>query len=397
MRPFDGKRVLLVVSGGIAAYKSVHLLRRMTEAGASVEVLMTKAAEQMVGHVTFEALSGRPVQRSLWEKPLAHIELGRDADLIVAAPATANILAKLAHGLADDLASATLLAAAVPIVVAPAMNSRMWRNPATQANVEALREAGVELVGPAEGALAEGEVGIGRMVEPDDLFAHVGRRLEAPSPLAGRRVVVTAGPTRAPIDPVRYVGNRSSGRMGYALAASAWRRGAHVVLISGPASLAPPPGPELVRVERSEEMLGALRTALDGASVLCMAAAVSDFRASEVRSDKIKKSGSDLEVRLEPGPDLLAETRETRRAAGILTLGFALETRDGVENARRKLNEKGLDMIALNFAGEPDSGFESPTNRVTLIESDDSVEEWPLLGKEELADRLLDRIEERLS
>jgi phosphopantothenoylcysteine decarboxylase/phosphopantothenate--cysteine ligase len=397
VRPFDGKRVLLVVSGGIAAYKSVHLLRLMTEAGARVEVVMTKAAEEMVGHVTFEALSGRPVQRSLWERPLAHIELGRDADLIVVAPATANILAKLAHGLADDLASATLLAAAVPIVAAPAMNSRMWRNPATRGNLEALREAGVELVGPAEGALAEGEVGIGRMVEPEELLAHVGRRLESPSPLAGRRVVVTAGPTRAPVDPVRYLGNRSSGRMGYALAAAAWRRGAEVVLISGPASLAPPPGPELVRVERAEEMLGALRKALEGASVLCMAAAVSDFRASEVRPDKIKKSGSDLEVRFEPGPDLLAETREARRAAGILSLGFALETRDGVENARRKLNEKGLDMIALNFAGEPGSGFESPTNRVTLIESDDSLEELPLLGKEELADRLLDRIEERLS
>lgn len=397
MRPFDGKRVLLVVSGGIAAYKSVHLLRLMTEAGASVEVLMTEAAEQMVGHVTFEALSGRPVHRSLWERPLAHIELGRDADLVVVAPATADILGRLAHGLADDLASATLLAAAAPIVAAPAMNSRMWENAATQANVGALRETGVELVGPAKGALAEGEVGIGRMVEPEVLLAHVGRRLEAASPLAGRRIIVTAGPTRTPVDPVRYVGNRSSGRMGYALAASAWRRGADVVLISGPARIAPPAGPVLVRVERAEQMLEALRTALAGASVLCMAAAVSDFRAPDVPTDKIKKSAAGLEVHLEPGPDLLVETREARRAAGILTLGFALETRDGLENARRKLNEKGLDMIALNFAGEPDSGFESPTNRVTLIESDDSLEELPLLGKEELADRLLDRIEERLS
>lgn len=397
MRPFDGKRILLVVSGGIAAYKSVYLLRRFTEAGASVEVLMTEAAERMVGHVTFEALAGRPVHRSLWERPLAHIELGRDTDVIVVAPATADILARLAHGLAGDLASATLLAAEAPIVAAPAMNSRMWANPATRANVAALRETGTELVGPDEGALAEGETGVGRMSEPDVVFAHVARRLEAPSPLAGRRVVVTAGPTRAPIDPVRYVGNRSSGRMGYALAASAWRRGAEVVLISGPSSVPVPPGPELVRVERAEEMLGALRTALDGASVLAMAAAVSDFRAVEVRADKIKKSGAGLEIRLEPGPDLLAETRETRREAGIMTLGFALETRDGVENARRKLNEKGLDMIALNLAGEADSGFEVPTNRVTLIESDDSVEELPLLAKEELADRLLDRIEERLA
>jgi phosphopantothenoylcysteine decarboxylase/phosphopantothenate--cysteine ligase len=397
VRPFDGKRILLLVSGGIAAYKSVYLLRRFTEAGASVEVLMTEAAERMVGHVTFEALAGRPVHRSLWERPLAHIELGRDADVIVVAPATADILARLAHGLASDLAGATLLAAAAPIIAAPAMNSRMWENPATRANVAALQETGVELVGPDEGALAEGETGVGRMAEPDVLFAHVARRLEPPSPLAGRRVVVTAGPTRAPIDPVRYVGNRSSGRMGYALAASAWRRGAEVVLISGPARVPAPPGPELVVVERADEMLGALNTALDGASVLVMAAAVSDFRAAEVSADKIKKRADGLELRLEPGPDLLTETREARRGAGILTLGFALETRDGVENARRKLTEKGLDMIALNFAGEADSGFDVPTNRVTLIESDDSMEELPLLAKEELADRLLDRIEERLA
>jgi phosphopantothenoylcysteine decarboxylase/phosphopantothenate--cysteine ligase len=397
VRPFDGKRILLLVSGGIAAYKSVYLLRRFTEAGASVEVLMTEAAERMVGHVTFEALAGRPVHRSLWERPLAHIELGRDADVIVVAPATADILARLAHGLASDLAGATLLAAAAPIIAAPAMNSRMWENPATRANVAALQETGVELVGPDEGALAEGETGVGRMAEPDVLFAHVARRLEPPSPLAGRRVVVTAGPTRAPIDPVRYVGNRSSGRMGYALAASAWRRGAEVVLISGPARVPAPPGPELVPVERADEMLGALNTALDGASVLVMAAAVSDFRAAEVSADKIKKRADGLELRLEPGPDLLTETREARRGAGILTLGFALETRDGVENARRKLTEKGLDMIALNFAGEADSGFDVPTNRVTLIESDDSMEELPLLAKEELADRLLDRIEERLA
>lgn len=396
MRPFDGKRVLLVVSGGISAYKSVILLRLLAEAGARVEVLMTDAAEQMVGHVTFEALSGRPVHRSLWTRPLAHIELGRDCDLVVVAPATADILAKLAQGLADDLASSTLLAAAAPVLAAPAMNTRMWENSATRANIEALRAAGVEFVGPATGFLAEGETGLGRMAEPVSILAHVGRRLEIGSALAGRTVVVTAGSTRAPIDPVRYIGNRSSGRMGYALAASAWRRGAEVTLISGPATVPPPPGPRLVSVERADEMLDALRAELSEAAVLLMAAAVSDFQVPEERPDKIKRSAAGLELRLESGPDLLVETLEERRAAGVFTLGFALETENGIENARRKRTGKGLDMIALNFAGASGSGFDVPTNRVTVIESDDSVEELPLLSKEEVAERLLDRIEERL-
>jgi len=358
---------------------------------------MTEAAEQMVGHVTFEALSGRPVHRSLWTSPLAHIELGRDSDVVVVAPATADILAKLALGLADDLASSTLLAAAAPVLAAPAMNSRMWEHPATRRNVDALRRAGVELIDPATGYLAEGESGIGRMAEPEVILAHVGRRLEADAPLSGRKVVVTAGPTRAPVDPVRYLGNRSSGRMGYALAASAWRRGADVVLISGPTWIEPPTGVRLVRVERADEMLEALSGELDGAAVLAMAAAVSDFRAAETRENKIKRTVDGHDLRLQPGPDLLVETLEMRRAGGVFTLGFALETADGIENARRKRTEKGLDMIALNFAGRSDSGFDTPTTRLTLIESDDTVEEWPLLTKEEAADRLLDRVERSLT
>lgn len=396
MRPFEGRRVLLVVSGGIAAYKSVYLLRRLSEAGAVVDVLMTEAAEHMVGHVTFEALSGRPVQRSLWTRPLAHIELGRAVDLIVVAPATADILAKLAHGLADDLASATLLAAGAPVLAAPAMNTRMWENPATRANVKTLESRGVELIGPADGALAERESGIGRMVEPETLLAHVGRRLESSSPLAGRKVVVTAGPTREPIDAVRYLGNRSSGRMGFALAASAWRRGADVVLISGPASAPPPTGPRCLRVETAGEMLEALGRELEGAAVLMMAAAVSDFRVPDRKDGKIKREDGGLGLRLEPGPDLLAETREQREAVGTFTLGFALETENGVANARRKRERKGLDMVALNFADEPDSGFDVATNRITIVTADELVEELPLLQKTEVADRLLDRIEERL-
>ncbi len=359
---------------------------------------MTEAAEQMVGAVTFEALSGRPVHKTLWDQPLAHIDLGRDTDAIVVAPATANILAKMAHGLADDLASATLLAASAPILVAPAMNTRMWENPATQANIASVGVAGVATVGPATGPLAEGESGTGRMEEPDVILVHLGRVLEATSTLSGKKVVVTAGPTLAPLDPVRYVGNRSSGRMGFALAASAWRRGAEVVLISGPTTVAPPPGPRLERVESSEEMLAVLRTELDGAAVLVMAAAVADFRLDEQGEHKLKKERSaTLDLKLTPGPDLLRETLEQRSTASIFTLGFALETENGPANARLKLREKGMDMVALNLAGEPDSGFDVATNRVTIINPDDSVEELPLLPKDEVADRLLDRIEERLS
>ncbi len=359
---------------------------------------MTEAAEKMVGAVTFEALSGQPVHRGLWDQPLAHIELGRDADAIVVAPATANILAKLAHGLADDLASATLLAASAPVLVAPAMNTRMWNNPATQANMDLVETAGVARVGPATGPLAEGESGLGRMEEPDVILAHVGRLLEGDSILKGKKVVVTAGPTLAPLDPVRYLGNRSSGRMGFALAASAWRRGADVVLICGPTSVEPPAGPRVERVESSDEMLGSLRAELDGAAILAMAAAVADFRAQQPGDQKLKRDdATSLDLKLTPGPDLLLETMEQRATKSVFTLGFALETEDGLANARSKLRDKGMDMVALNLAGEPDSGFDAVTNRVTIIDRDDSVEELPLLAKYEVADRLLDRIEERLS
>jgi len=397
LRPFDGRHVLLVVTGGISAYKSVSLLRRLTESGAEVDVVMTEAAEQMVGAVTFSALSGRPVHRNLWDQPLAHIDLGREVDAIVVAPATANMLAKMAHGLADDLASATLLAASAPVLVAPAMNTRMWENPATQANVASIEAAGVVRVGPTSGPLAEGESGPGRMEEPEVILAHVARLLEPDSMLSGKKVVVTAGPTLAALEPVRFLGNRSSGRMGFALAASAWMRGADVTLICGPTSLEPPPGPRVKRVESSEEMLTILRSELDGAAVLAMAAAVADFKSDREASQKIKKDGSaSLNLSLTPGSDILLETLEQRRAQSVFTLGFALETQNGTANARRKLTEKGMDLVALNQADEPDSGFDVPTNRVTIIDCEDQVEELPLLAKTEVADLLMDRIEQRL-
>ncbi|MEE9207175.1 MAG: bifunctional phosphopantothenoylcysteine decarboxylase/phosphopantothenate--cysteine ligase CoaBC [Gemmatimonadota bacterium] len=397
MRPFDDRRILLVVTGGIAAYKSAALVRRLRERGCSVDVVMTESAEKMVGAATFEALSGRAVHRNLWERPLAHIELGKDADLAIVAPATANTLARMAAGLADDMAASTLLAVDCPVMVCPAMNTRMWTNPATSQNVAILRDRGVAIVGPEEGPLAEGEEGMGRMAEPATILSEAGRLLEPPSVLTDRKVVVTAGPTRAPVDPVRFVGNRSSGRMGFALAESAWRRGASVVVVAGPTTAEPPHGPRLIRVEESSEMLEALRAELDGASVLLMAAAVSDFGPAEVLDSKMKKedTGDTVSLELQRGPDLLSETRDQRTSGGVFTLGFALETNDGLENARRKLESKGMDLVALNEAG-PDSGFDSPTNRVTIIDPDGGVEEMPLLAKEEVADRLLDRIEAQL-
>lgn len=394
----DGRRVLLVVSGGIAAYKSVVLVRRLRQSGARVDVVMTASAEKMVGPTTFEALSGRPVLTDLWTEPLSHIELGREADLAVVAPATANILAKMAHGIADDMATSTLLAADCPVLVCPAMNLRMWSNPATQANMKTLAGMGVHVVGPEEGELAEGEEGPGRMSEPETIFLTVARLLRRMSPLAGRKVVVTAGPTRAPLDPVRFLGNRSSGLMGVALAASAWLRGAEVVLIAGPMSVSPPYGPTLVRVDTSVEMGDALQRELGDAAVLIMAAAVSDFLVRAPAEKKIKRGDSKtLEIQLEAGPDLLTATRAVREAGGVLTLGFALETDDPIGNASRKLVEKGLDLVAVNEAGLPDRGVEAETNQVTLIDAAGVVEELPLLSKVEVAERLLDHLEDRVA
>lgn len=384
-----------MVTGGIAAYKTAYLVRRLREAGAVVDVVLTRSAERFVGRATFEGLTGRPIGTSLWERPLDHIDVGRRAGVAIVAPATADFLAKLATGQADSLAAATLLAAPCPVLLCPAMNQRMWRHPATQHNVDTLREFGLWMVGPDVGQLAEGEIGIGRMSEPVEILAVAGRLLEEQS-LKGRKVVVTAGPTRAPIDPVRYVGNRASGHMGQALAASAWRRGASVTLVSGPTARPHPHGPHVIEVDTAEEMLDALREALEEADLLLMAAAVSDFRVPSPSDSKIKKTGGDLELHLVAGPDLLKETRAARDRRGIVTLGFALETDTPIENGREKLTSKGVDFMAVNEVGDPEAGFEVPTNRITLLDRWGEVEELPVLPKEEVADRLLDRIEARL-
>lgn len=397
MRPFDGRRVLLVVAGGIAAYKTAFLARRLVEAGADVDVILTGSAERFIGPVTFEGITGRPVHTDLWERPMAHLDLGRAADAVVVAPATADLLARLAIGAADGLATATMLACERPVILCPAMNTRMWRHPATIGNVDVMRELGHEIVGPDDGPLAEGESGPGRMAEPAEILARLGRTLEPDAALRGLKVVVTAGPTRAPLDPVRFLSNRSSGRMGYALAAAAWRRGAEVVLISGPGHAPRPLGPRRVEVETASEMLASLETALRDARILLMAAAVGDFETGAVAKHKIKKEGKGgLALELAAAPDLLVETRALRERNGIFTLGFALETENAIENGRAKLDRKGLELIAVNLADEADSGFDVETNRVTLLDRAGNTEALPLLRKDELADRLLDRIEESL-
>jgi phosphopantothenoylcysteine decarboxylase/phosphopantothenate--cysteine ligase len=397
-RPFAGRRVLLGVTGGIAAYKAVQLARDLALAGAAVDVVLTAGAQEFVRPLTFSALTGRPAHTSLYpaDDPNLHIRLAREAELVLVAPATANFLSRAASGMADDLLAAVLLATTAPVVLCPAMNDRMYAHPVTQDNLLRLREIGYVLAGPATGPLAWGEgEGPGRMLEPDEIIAHAGRALESPS-LDGLRIVVTAGPTREPIDPVRYVGNRSSGRMGFEIAAAAWRRGAGVTLVSGPSHLPPPVGPALVRVETAEDMRDAVASHLPNADALVMAAAVADFRPADPAGEKIKKeAGGVPAIHLERTPDVLRETRELRRENAVV-VGFALETEDVVANGRRKLEGKGLDLLVVNDAREPGAGFEVATNRVTFLEPGRDDEPLPLMSKAEVADRILDRVEEIL-
>ncbi|CAN5685688.1 bifunctional phosphopantothenoylcysteine decarboxylase/phosphopantothenate--cysteine ligase CoaBC [soil metagenome] len=398
-RPFAGRRIVLGVSGGIAAYKAIQLARDLTQAGAAVEVVLTPGALEFLRPLTFEALTGRAAYTTAFVSgdPLLHIRLARDADAVVVAPATANFLARAAAGMADDLLAATLLATEAPVVLCPAMNDRMYAHPQTQANLRRLGEIGYRIAGPGVGPLAWGEgVGPGRLLESAEILAHVGRVLEGEGPLSGRRIVVSAGPTREVIDPVRYLSNRSSGRMGYAIAAAAWRRGAEVTLVSGPSGLEPPAGASLVRVQSAEEMRGAIAEALPKADALVMAAAVADFRPAEPAGAKIKKEKQGVpELRLEPTPDVLRATRELR-PSGCVVVGFALETDDVLANGRRKLESKGLDLLVVNDATEPGAGFEVATNRVTLLQPGREDEELPLLSKDEVADRILDRVESLL-
>ncbi len=395
MRPFDGRRVLLGVTGGIASYKSAWLARLLTTAGAEVDTILTRAAREFIGAITFEALTGRAVHTALLDEghALDHIKLARAADAVVVAPATADFLARAAHGRADDLLTACLLAAEAPVLLVPAMNDRMWAHGQTQRNVTHLRELGYVVLDPDDGPLAVGEgSGPGRMPEPDTIVAHVARVLEEKGRLAGRRVVITAGPTREPLDPVRFLSNRSSGKMGVALAAAAWRRGADVTLIAGPLAVTPPQGVRHVSIETTEEMAAAVERSLRNADVLIMAAAPADFRAAEPAPRKIKKANAPSSIALAEAPDILLSTRGARRN-GLIVVGFALETHDAVAGGREKLASKGLDLIVVNDATEEGAGFGVDTNRVTIIDRDGGEAPLPLLSKADVADAILDRIE----
>lgn len=396
MRPYEGRRVLLGVTGGIASYKTAWLARLLSQAGAEVDVVLTKSAREFIGAVTFEALTGRPVHTELVAEghALDHIKLARAAALIVVAPATADFLSRAASGRSDDLLTACLLAADAPVLLVPAMNDRMWAHPQTVANIAHLRSLGYAVLDPEAGALASPQEGAGpgRMPEPERIFAHVGRMLEARGSLAGRRVLVTAGPTRESLDPVRFLSNHSSGKMGVAIAAAAWRRGADVTLVAGPLAIAPPHDVRVVHVESTQQMLDAVRAALPDSDVVVMAAAPADFRPTQVAAGKIKKAKRPDAIAIENTDDILAGTRDARKK-GAVVVGFALETDDVLAHAREKLAAKSLDMIVVNDAREAGAGFGGDTNRVTILSPNAEPAVLPLLSKAETADAILDRVQ----
>ena len=394
--PSAGRRVLRGVAGGIASYKTAWLARLLTKAGAEVDVVMTRAATEFVGAVTFEALTGRPVHTGLFDagRALDHIALAKSADCVVVAPATADLMARAATGQADDLLTAVLLATEAPVLLVPAMNDRMWAHAQTQANAAHLRELGYELLDPDDGMLAAGEgSGPGRMPEPETIFAHIGRVLERRDGLRGRTVLVTAGPTREQIDPVRFLSNYSTGKMGVAIASAAWRRGATVILVAGPLGVQLPIGVTHVPVQSTTEMRDAVAAHVGDADLLVMAAAPADYQPIERAPGKLKKTGGVRALELRETPDILLSTRGARRK-GAVVVGFALETDDLLANARKKLDGKGLDMVVLNAANEPGAGFGVDTNRVTIVRrGQDEPEQLPLLDKREVADAILDRAE----
>jgi len=401
-----GQRILLCVGGGIAAYKALELVRRLRDAGAEVQVAMTAGAQQFVTPLSFQALSGHPARTTLWdtaaEQAMGHLELARWADRVVVAPATADLLARLAHGLADDLVTTLCLATEAPLSVAPAMNHRMWRHPATQANVGLLRSRGVQVIGPDDGPLAEGESGPGRLAEPEAIVAALaGGAVAAPAAagpglLQGLRVIVTAGPTYEDLDPVRYLGNRSSGKMGFAVAASAARAGAEVVLVAGPVQLPTPPGVQRVDVRSAVQMRQAVMEALP-ADVYIGAAAVADYTPRSFSPSKIKKTGAGqtLTVELVRTPDILSEVASREDAGLKLVVGFAAETDDVAGYARQKLAAKRLDLIVANRVGVPSSGFESDDNAMTAYWNG-GEREFPPGPKVRLADDLVALIAERM-
>jgi phosphopantothenoylcysteine decarboxylase/phosphopantothenate--cysteine ligase len=392
-----GARVLLGVSGGIAAYKAAELARELMRSGAEVQPLLTEAAEQMVTRATFGALTGRRVPASVWDDPAAveHVALARWGQVLVVAPATAHTLARLAAGLADDLLTNVALAFAGPVLVAPAMHTEMWEHPATRANLETLTGRGILVVPPASGPLTSGDVGPGRLAELEDLVAGVATALAPARSLAGTRLLVSLGGTREPLDPVRYLGNRSSGRMGAAIVAEAVARGAEVTAVAAATTVDPPPGARLVRVETAQQLYDAVLAEADAQDVLVMAAAVADFRPKRAAQGKLKKDQGVPEVVLEPTPDTLAELGRRRRRVQVL-VGFAAETGDHLAGARRKLEAKRLDLVVLNHVEGANSAFGADDADAYLVDAD-TVEELPRTSKAAIAARLLDRVEALLA
>jgi phosphopantothenoylcysteine decarboxylase/phosphopantothenate--cysteine ligase len=385
------RTVVLGLSGGIACYKACEVVRLLAGGGARVHVVMTAAAREFVTPLTLQTLSGHPVGTETFdltrESEIGHIRLADAAEVLAVAPATANVLAKLAHGLADDLLTTVALATRAPLVLAPAMNVHMWEHPAVQENLARLAARGARVVGPASGSLACGYEGAGRLADPADVVEAVASAL-APQDLAGERVLVSAGPTQEPVDPVRYLSNRSSGTMGYALARVARRRGAEVTLVSGPTALVPPPGVHTVAVRSARDMARAVEEAFTRATVVIMTAAVADYRPRRELARKLKKTAAAMALELERNPDILAAL--ARRKGRRLVVGFAAETHDVVTEARRKLTEKRCDLIVANDVTAAGAGFGSDTNRVRLLDAGGLDESLPVLPKEEVAERILD-------
>ena len=389
-----GKKIVLGVTGSIAAYKAVELLRELVKAGASVKVVMTESARRFVAPLTFATLSRQEVMTDLftldYDAKIRHIAATEGADLLLVAPATANVIGRFARGLADDLLTNLFLASTRPVLLAPAMDADMYRHPAVQENLERLRTWGVRIVGPAEGELASGMWGPGRLAEIQEILQAVTEILQPTNDLAGEVVIVTAGPTHEPIDPVRYLTNRSSGKMGYAIAQEAADRGAQTILVSGPTALTAPRGVEVIQVETALQMRAAMLDHLPKATVVIKAAAVSDYRLSRPSTSKVKKSEKSQTLELVPNPDILKEIGAQKGAR--IVVGFAAETGDLLRQAERKLKEKNLDLIVVNDVGAEGAGFSHDTNVVSILDLDGGVEELPLLPKRQVARRILDRV-----
>jgi phosphopantothenoylcysteine decarboxylase/phosphopantothenate--cysteine ligase len=392
----NNKTIVLGITGGIAAYKAVDLASKLTQDGARVEVVMTEAATKFVAPLTLRNITGRPVVTNMFEMASQyqeeHVALAELADVVVVAPATANSIARLAAGIADNMLGTVILATTAPVIIAPAMNDLMYANRVTQENLEKLRGRGFTIIEPEHGRLASGRVGKGRLPETPRIIEVIERVLRQKKDLAGKRIVVTAGGTREPIDPVRHIGNRSSGRMGYALAEAARDRGAAVTLVTAPASIPAPGGVDVVPVKTAAEMKKAVTAAVRGADALIMAAAVSDYRPKSAAGSKIKKeAAAGLTVELVRTPDILGEVK-----GDFIRVGFAAESEAVVKNAKKKLAEKRLDLIVANDITAPDAGFDVETNRVTIIDKTGRVDKLPLLSKRDVAERVLDRVGEMM-